>query len=266
MVPLGDIKTHPALQPRDPALLFARERDRQEQQSAAHIDDMAKLLKADSKAELVPVQIADVSGVLYLVDGHHRLRAYSRAKRQTIPAHVAPMTLVQASNASKLANVTHTKLEMKGAQKKNALWHHLNAITDGGNNPLPRGVSQRKLGGLFGVAHDTVGRMLKRLPEIDPTEYPQEHRDGITGWPHWRYIAATARNGMYQQMTPDVRLSWKADKYRKKVVRLWETTDREAVELAHKWLRDEAREKAEMALAGELDDAFRAATDDPVDF
>ena len=266
MVPLGDIRTHAALQPRDPALLFARERDRQEQQSAAHIQDMALLLKADSKAELTPVQIADVSGVFYLVDGHHRLRAYSRAKREAIPALVAAMTLTQASNASKLANITGTKLEMRTPQKRNALWHHLNALTDGGNNPLPHGASQRKLAGLFGVSHDTVGRMLKRLPEVDPTAFPQEHRDGITGWPHWRYIAATARNGMYQQTTPDVRTAWKADKYRKKLVRLWETFDRDAVELAHKWLREEAREESERELAGELEAAFLGATEEPTDF
>jgi uncharacterized ParB-like nuclease family protein len=265
-VPLGDVMTHPALQPRDPALLHARDRDRQEQQSAAHIEDMARLLKADSKADLVAVRIADVAGELYLVDGHHRFKAYKRAKRETIPAHVAPMTLVQASNASKLANVTHTKLEMKPAQKRNALWHHLRALTHDGTQDLPHGVSQRKLAGLFGCTHDTVARMLRKVAEVDPTAFPEEHRDGITGWPHWRYVSETARNGMYQAMHPDSRLSWKADKYRKKLVRLWETTDREAIELAHKWLREEAREESERALAGELEAAFWGATEDPEPF
>ena len=86
MVERTRIKTHPALQPRDLALLKQRERVRQEEQSEMHVHDMALLLKADPKAQLAALHLADVGGVLYVVDGHHRLQAYKRAKRDQVPA------------------------------------------------------------------------------------------------------------------------------------------------------------------------------------
>jgi len=253
------IKTHPALQPRDQALIKQREALRQDEQSEQHVHDMAQLLVADTASELAPLSIADVDGVLYIVDGHHRLRAYRRAKRAELPARVAKMTMTQASHASKLANVTHTKLEMLPAQKRNALWHHLAAIAPDGL--LPKGVSQRSLQGLFGVSLDTVQRMLRRLADVDRWHYPPEQCDGITRFPHWRFVAMTARNGMYQQMTPEVRLQWKADKYAKRLLRLWEQFEPEAVELAHERLRKEAEEVPDVDLVGGLEGAWGAAGD-----
>ena len=227
-----------------------------------HIHDMAGLLKADPQAELVALRLAEVDGVLYVVDGHHRLQAYRRAKRATVPAQVEAMTLREASHASKLANITHTKLEMRPAQKRNALWHHLEGITLRGTAGLPAGESQRKLAGRFGVSLDTVQRMIRRLPEVEPGEFPREHRDAITGWPHWRYVCATARNGMYQAMTPEARIDWQAEKYRKRLVRLWENTDPQAVEVAHRRLREDARDDDDRALVAELDQARWIVMDD----
>ncbi|WP_159016613.1 ParB/RepB/Spo0J family partition protein [Cognatiluteimonas profundi] len=258
-VPIADIKTHPALQPRDPALLKQREQLRQEQQSELHVHDMAQLLKADPRADLVPLQVAEVDGGLYVVDGHHRLRAYRRAKRETVPAKVQAMTLAQASHASKLANITHTKLEMRPPHKRNALWHHLAAITHQGSLQLPKGVSQRSLQGHFGVSLDTVQRMLRRLPEVDPTKYPEEHCDGITRWPHWRYVCRTVRSDMYQAMTPDARVEWEAQKYLRKLLKLWEQTDRRALEAAHWWLLRDAEDEDDKALAVELQGALKVS-------
>lgn len=260
-VPLGTIKAHPALQPRDPELLKQRERMRQEEQSALHVHDMAQLLKADPKAELVPLRLAEVEGVLYVVDGHHRLKAYRQAKRETVPAEVAAMTLREASHSSKLANITHTKLEMRPAQKRNALWHHLAVITYGGTLGLPAGISQRSLQGQFGVALDTVQRMLRRLQEVDQTRYPPEHCDAITGWPHWRYVCRSVRSDMYQQMDEDARTEWRARKYLKKLLKLWEQTDRRALEVAHEWLRADAQDDDDRALAREIQVALEVATE-----
>ena len=255
-VQLETIKVHPGLQPRDAALLHARDSVRQEAQSEGHVQSMAALLKADAAQELTPVRLAEVEGVLYVVDGHHRLKAYNRAKREAIPAHVEAMTLAEASHASKLANVQGTKLEMHMIQKRNALWHHLAQVTHRGLLPLPQGNSQRKLAGQFGVALDTVQRMLKRLPEVEPGRWPSEQRDAITGWPHWRYVSATARNGMWQQMDVDQRMAWKAKKYRAKLAKLWEQFEPEAVEMAHAQLVAEAEEAAEERRVRKLEVAF----------
>lgn len=258
-VAVATIKTHPALQPRDQLLIKQREALRQDEQSERHVHDMAQLLAADPSIELAPLSIADVDGTLYVVDGHHRLRAYRRAKRAELPARVAKMTMIQASHASKLANVTHTKLEMLPAQKRNALWHHLAAIAPDGR--LPQGVSQRSLQGLFGVSLDTVQRMLHRLPDVDRWNYPPEQCDGITRHPHWRFVAQTARNGMYQQMTPETRLQWKADKYAKRLMKLWEQFEPEAIELAHERLRQEVEGEPDGERLGGLEGAWGAAGD-----
>lgn len=260
-VAVRELKVHPGLQPRDTTLLKQREAVRQEAQREQHITDMAALLKADTKAELVPVQVAEVGGVLFVVDGHHRLQAYKRARRETIPARVQTMTMMEASHASKLANVQFTKLEMHPEQKRNALWHHLHHITLSGASGIPEGTSQRKLAGSFGVSLDTVQRMLARLPEVDPSGFPEEHRDSITGVPHWRYVRATARNGMYQAMEPEMRLKWQAGKYADALARLWERFPPEVVNLAHRNLREQAEGAEGEATVRGLDAAWLTSGD-----
>ena len=263
MVPLGDIKTHPALQPRDPALLKLKERGQVEKRSEAHIEDMARLLKLDPKAELVPVTLAEVKGELLLVDGHHRCRAYKKAGRKAVPAVVESMTLTQASHQSKVANVTHAKLEMHPEQKRNALWHHLHAITQGGTLSLPEDESLRKLGGRFGAAPETVRAMVRRLAEVDPEEFPREHRDGITGWPHWKYVKQYARNDLYRLMTEQARIEWAGGKYLKKLTRLWEQYDPDAIRWAHNAL---IAEGADVDLIKELEAAHWAVLEEPSEF
>lgn len=233
-VSLAEIQTHPELQPRCLELLKVRDRTRQEQQSEEHIRDMALLLKAVSTTELHPVHLADVEGTLYIVDGHHRAAAYKRAKRETIPARVETMTLRAAHTASKLANVQGAKLAMQIEQKRNALWHYLAAVTDRGALPLPSGETQRQLAGRFGVARDTLQRMLAKMPEVDPTRFDPKHLDRITGWPHWRWTRGTARNDYWQAMSPDMRQEWLAEKYIKAVRKLWDKYDPEVLALAHR--------------------------------
>ena len=262
-VSLADIGTHPALQARDPSLLKAREAVRQDERQEQHIADMATLLKADARAELVPILLAKVGDRLLVVDGHHRLAAYRRAKRKEIPARVETMTIEQASHASKIANIQHTKLEMRPAQKRNAMWHHLAHITARGTTHLPTGTSQRAIHGMFGGSRDTVQRMLQRLPEIDPTTFPPEHCDAITGFPHWRYVCATVRNGMYQQMQPEQRIAWLADKYRAKLAKLWEQFPPDAIDLAHGKLRASAADADAEERIAALDAAYMANADGP---
>lgn len=238
-VALAAIQVHPDLQPRSLELLKVRERARQEEQSEHHIRDMALLLVADPTTELYPVHLADVGGVLYMVDGHHRLASYKRAKRETIPARVEAMTLRKAHTASKLANVQGAKLAMQIEQKRNALWHYLAAVTHGGTLSLPAGETQRKLAGQFGVSRDTLQRMLAKLPEVDPTTFDPKHLDGITGWPHWRWAKATVRNALWQAMTPEARTEWQAEKYIAALRKLWEKYDPAVVALAHRKMAEE---------------------------
>jgi hypothetical protein len=257
-VDVRDVRTHPALQPRSQNLIKEREALRQEEQSERHVQDMAQLLRALPREDLEPLSLARVGAVLYVVDGHHRLKAYRRAKRAELPARVVTMTLVEASHASKLANVSHTKLEMLPAQKRNALWHHLAAITDRGSRGLPKGTSQRDLAGRFGVALQTVQRMLQKMPEVDRWEFPPEHCDGITKFPHWRYVCQSVRAQMYQALSPDARIEWKSGKYARRLLKLWEQFPPEAVRLAHERLKEEAKEAPEGADLEGLEAAWEA--------
>lgn len=209
------------MQPRDTALLNARDRVRQDDQSELHIRDMAELLKADPRAELVPVELADIRGALYVVDGHHRLKAYRQAKRTAAPARIRPMTWHEASHTSKLANLTLAKMEMRPAQKRNALWHHLAFLTDFGRRPLPEEVALKKTAGHFGVSRNTLRSMVRRLPEVDPKAYPDEQRDAITGWPHWKAVS-TEVGAMYQAMPLDAKDAWRARKCAEALIRLRE--------------------------------------------
>lgn len=254
-VPLREIKTHPALQPRDLSLVKLRDQPRLEAQSDDLVRHMAELLKASSQAQLAPLYVADVEGVLYVVDGHHRLRAYKRAKRETVPAHVKAMTLQQASHASKVANLTHTKLPMHPEQLRNACWHYLAHVTREGGQALPQGISQRSVAARFGITLDTVQRMLAKLPEVAPKVFPEEHLDAITGWPHWRYVRSTARNEMYQQMTPEVRLEWQAGKYAKALAKLWDRYPPEVCARGHALLREQAGEDQDPTLIEGADEA-----------
>lgn len=262
-VSVAEIRTHPALQPRALFLIEVREQSRQEKQGDDHVAHMAQLLKADATAELAPITLAEIDGALYVVDGHHRLRAYRTAKRMEAPATVRTATLRQAHTAAQVANLEGAKLAMHVKQRRNALWQYLAAVTEQGDLPLPSGESQRTLAGRFGVARSSVQVMLAKLPEVDPARFPPEHLDGITGWPHWRYAMNTPRNLMFHQMTPDARLEWQAGKYRKALLKLWDKHTPEAVALAHRMLQQETAERdAEGDLVSSADHAHALVYED----
>lgn len=266
-VPLGDIKVHPGLQARDPSILSTTERMEQERQSEAHIADMAQLLRADRRAELVPIWVAEVDGRWLVTDGHHRLRAYKRAKRETIPARVKAMTWREAARESKLANLTHAKMEMRKAQKRNVLWHELADRADFGRRPLPDEIGLRTTAARFGVSRNTLRAMLRRLPEVDPKAYADDQRDAITGWPHWKAVA-TDKGRMYQAMGEGAREDWKARKCAEGLAKMRRTWGHDALIGGVGILITEAKDPEELSMAAELSDAMAEgwAEDGPADF
>jgi ParB-like chromosome segregation protein Spo0J len=133
------------------------------------------------------VLVADVGGGLFVVDGHHRLKAYRRAQRETIPARVYPMDRHRAVVVSKLVNCGERALEMHPEQCRDAAWQYLAAVTRRGAMKLPPGDSCRTLAGRFGIGKDTVSNMLRKLPKVNPTDYAGALDPG-TGWPRWRTV------------------------------------------------------------------------------
>lgn len=69
-----------------------------------------------------PLTVADVDGVLFLVDGFHRYEAYRSLGREWVDADVRQMTLKEALRTSAVCNLSHglplTKTEKRRAFKQ----------------------------------------------------------------------------------------------------------------------------------------------------
>jgi ParB-like chromosome segregation protein Spo0J len=187
-LPIASLKTDEALQPREDRMVPFREQSRVERRSEEHVAPMRLLLEAAQGHQLEPVLAAELDGRLFLVDGHHRLKAYRRAKRETIPARVLPMKRHIAVMVSKLVNCEARSLEMHAEQRRDAAWQYLAAVTQRGAEGLPEGESLRGIAGLFGISKDTVSSMLRKLPKVNPKGYPVMQLDPGTEWPRWKAV------------------------------------------------------------------------------
>lgn len=195
LIPITSLQTSKALQPREPRLVPFRDKGRSEDNSEQHIATLRLLLDGSQEIQLDPILVADitehppatVSG-LHLVDGHHRLRAYSQAGRQLIPAHVLATDYRTAVLVSKLANCTGRSLAMHREQCRDAAWQYLADVTQQGATGLPDGDSLRLVGARFGISKNTVDSMLKHLPKIERKDFHSMALDPGTGWPRWRHV------------------------------------------------------------------------------
>ena len=140
-VPLAELKTDEALQPRDSRMVPYREKERVKNRGEEHIGRMLCRLKPSADIHLEPLLVAEIGKQLLVVDGHHRLMAYKRAQRETIPVRVMPMDYQQAVMVSKLVNCSDRALEMHPEQQRDAAWQYLAAITRCGTTKLPKGES-----------------------------------------------------------------------------------------------------------------------------
>jgi len=204
---------------------------------------MRLALEGAQGIQLEPVLVADIKGGLFVVDGHHRLKAYSLALRQTIPARVCPMRRCEAVLASKLVNVSARALEMHREQRADAAWQYLTTVTRIGADGLPKGESLRTVAGLFGIGKDTVRTMLCRLPKVNPKEYSEASYDPGTGFPRWRYVreAGAGWQDMESKMTPEQLTQHEAEKLAKKLGALIEKASPRAVQRALEMLANEAK-------------------------
>jgi ParB-like chromosome segregation protein Spo0J len=194
---------------------------------------MRLALEAAQSIELEPILAADVGGALFVVDGHHRLKAYSRAQRATIPARVYPMDRQTAVLVSKLVNCGERALAMHPEQCRDAAWQYLAAVTRRGAMKLPEGDSCRTVAGRFGIGKDTVSNMLRKLPTVNPKDYAGALDLG-TGWPRWR----TVREGPagwkqdLEEMTAEQVIQHRAELMAKKLGALMDSDSPEVFRLA----------------------------------
>lgn len=222
-LPLASLATDEALQPRAPRLIPFREQTKTERRSEEHIGTMRLALEAAQCLELEPVLVAEIDGRRFIVDGHHRLKAYRHAKRPTIPARVLPMDRREAVLVSKLVNCAERALEMHPEQRRDAAWQYLAQVTRWGTEgqpaQLPDGESLRTVQGRFGIGKDTVATMLRKLPEVKLADFLPEALDPGTGFPRWRYMreGGAGWQDMKALMTPDQMTQHVAEKGARKI-------------------------------------------------
>jgi hypothetical protein len=232
-VKLGAIKQDPALQPRTPDVVPAAFRPRRAAESDDHIDHMRAQLDACNGHELEPLLSARINGALYLVDGHHRLTAYRRARRKEAPVRVRDMDMRSAVALSKLVNCDGAKLRMHDEQSKDAAWQYMAIVTVRGRAPL--GESLRAFAARFGIGHETARRMRDRLPTIRIEDYSSAALDPGTGWPRWKYVKSS---GFWKDRDALLRPD---EKHRRRVekgaAQLWKQCDRHGTDVFRDALR-----------------------------
>jgi hypothetical protein len=248
-LPAGRIKTDTAYQPRDPSIAPFRDRARLERESEQHIARLAEHLQ---DADLEPLLVADTGAGLYVVDGHHRLRAYKRAGRRPVPVRVLQITPEQARLVSKLVNCSGAKLALHAEQARECAWQTLAHITRRGRCPLPADTSARAIGRKFGTSHETVRAMLRKLPEVKPQDYGPTACDPGTGWPQWRYVKGNAIRARFEDVPLDQRERLQDERRAAKLAAMVERDGRDAFIRSVAILRDEALSAAAEELASAL--------------
>jgi uncharacterized ParB-like nuclease family protein len=261
---LSALKTDEALQPRVARMVPFKDQGRVESRSEEHIGTMRLALEAAHSIQLEPVLVAEVDGSLFVVDGHHRLKAYSRAQRETIPARVCPMERREAVLASKMVNCADRALEMHPEQRRDAAWQYLAVVTRRGAVGLPAGESLRTIVGRFGIGYGTAQRMNRKLPEVNPKDWSSDALDTGTGFPRWRYVreGGAGWQEMKEKMDVEQITQHEAEKLARKIGALMEKATPEAVRRAVQMLGIEAQLEA----VNEDTRDFATATAESMDF
>ena len=248
-LPLTGLQTDPALQPREERMVPFRDKGRVGTRSEEHIGTLRLALEASASIELEPLLAAEIARpgdgapAMFVVDGHHRLKAYQFAGRNTVPVRSIPMGHRLAVLASKLVNCTDRALEMHREQRLDAAWQYLAAMTRRGSSGLPEGESLRKIAGRFGVSRPTVDRMKAKLPQVNPKDYAPEAHDPGTGFPRWRYVreAGAGWQDMKQKMTPEQMTQHEAEKLARRIGALLEKATADAAKRAFEMLATEEK-------------------------
>ena len=197
LIPIEDAQTDEAFQPRVLRLVPIRDKGRLEESSAQHIATLRLILEGSQQSQLDPILLADIkepkpssASGLHVVDGHHRLKAYEKADRTLIPAHVLPMDYRTAVLSSKLVNCTKRALPMHPEQCREAAWQYVAELTQRGATDLPAGESLRTVGSRFGISKNTVLSMLSYLARVgvELDDFHPVTLDPGTGWPRWRHV------------------------------------------------------------------------------
>lgn len=192
-ISLSDLLLHIGFQPRALVVVAERHWHGVKSRGLEHIDSLLRKLQSRVGYQLDPILVAYINedscpllSGLYVIDGYHRLTAYSQAGRNEIPCRVQPMSYRDALMTSKLANCHHRAMKMHEEQRLEAAWQWMIIASEGAKQPLPKTASLRNIASMFDIDKNTVQRMKKRLREVKPDSYDFEKQAPETGWPRWK--------------------------------------------------------------------------------
>jgi hypothetical protein len=203
---------------------------------------------------LEPPLVARIDGVFYVVDGHHRLRAYRLARRVSVPVRIKETTWMHASLLSKLVNADGTKLPMHPEECREAAWQFLAQVTGRGRFTLREiGMSLREVAAMFNVSsQQTIANMMDKMVStkhaLDAASFDSSWCDAITGWPRWK--DARSPGGLpFDDVPIDVREAHRRARCRAAIAKLQEQYGRDVYDLAHAELtcEDAQQQEAEAA-------------------
>jgi hypothetical protein len=127
-------------------------------ESAEHIRTLTRALRG-SDVPFEPLLVFQMDGRFYVIDGHHRVAAYRKARwKKPIPVRVFVGTLEQARLAALEGNI-RDKLRMSGPEKREAAWRLVKEDKLSKADIVKRGI----------VSEGTVStmrRVLKSLTEV----------------------------------------------------------------------------------------------------
>ena len=147
--------------------------------------------------------------------------------------------LFQAVLITKLVNIGGARLPLHKEQTRECLWQYLAGVTQQGKLGMPSGLSTRILGGKFGMSHDTVSRMMNRIPQVNLEEIPSEFLDEGTKWPPWKYFKGNALKGMFEALPPDKQTQWRAERFAKQLAKLLSKHGPDAIRLGIELLQQD---------------------------
>ncbi|AUZ55375.1 hypothetical protein B1L07_10050 [Stenotrophomonas acidaminiphila] len=177
------------------------------------------------------------------------MKAYRRARRLSVPVRVRGTTRAEALMVSKMVNCDGAKLPLHRDQQRESAWQYLAAATSQGRRGLPEGESLRSIGGAFGVDKSTVGRMVKRLPQVSPADYQPDACDPGTGWPQWKHVRGNACRDRFADVPEDVRERHRDERRAAQMAKIIERDGRDAFLRSLRLLADDAISEAGERLA-----------------
>lgn len=192
-----EIVTDPAYQPRAPAMIDrAVQRLRQQQALEEMVSQIKLYLQSSRTAETEALWLVELDNKLVLVDGHHRLQAYSETHREEVPAKVYRGKNAQllADLACRLANVRGSRVQLHRQEIVEAFWATLGNLSRNGSRSWERlqldGYSYRSLQAQFGgqPALGTISKMVGRLPTA------RRCFETWKSWPTWKEIRQMLRD------------------------------------------------------------------------